>query len=363
MLVLLLIFPLPGTNALEMTSLYTVEVPLESDDPDAQNDAYRTALTVVLVRVTGTTAAAESPQLAELFPNPALYVLQYKLGPDNSLVVSLDGPAIERMLRQIGATVWDSDRPLTLVLLGVDWGQGDREIVAADDLARMPGDARSIDRNRLLRERVREVGDLRGLPLVFPLLDTEDLETLRFTDIWGGFDDRLLESAARYGANSVLVGRIRPDSMLEHRWTWYHLNQRRDWSGEPEQAINMLADSLASQYAVGGDAEVETVRLTISGITSVFAYGEIQRFMDNVKGIDKLAVKSASAETITYEVTMQGGAERLGRALDLSGLLDRVASGSGTIDDNAFRRRDDPFADGDDSFRGPVVLEYLYRSY
>ena len=200
----LLVFGLtPLADALEMTSLYSVEVPFDPEDPDRKN-AYRTALDQVLIRITGTTAAAESPELAGLFPNPARYVAQYRSGPDNSVIVSLDGSAIEKVLRQSGATVWGSERPLTLMWLAVDWGQGEREIVAADDAQSLPGAARSIDRNRRLRERVDEVANLRGVPVVFPLLDTEDLESINFSDIWGGFDDRVLDASLRYGATSVL---------------------------------------------------------------------------------------------------------------------------------------------------------------
>ena len=361
-LIMCLLYAPANVIAVEMTALYTVEVSLDPDDPDATENAYRAALNEVLVRITGTTAAAVSPELTAIFPNPASYVLQYRSAPDNALIVSLDGPAILRMLRQFGATIWDSDRPLTLILIGVDWGQGDREIVAAEGAARAPGDIRFIDRNRVLRERVQKVADFRGLPVTFPLLDSEDLQAMSFTDIWGGFDDQLLASAARYGADSVLVGRIRPDSMLEHRWTWYHLGQRRDWSGDASLAINMLGDSLANQYAVGGDTAIDTIRLTISVTSSVLAYGEIQNYMENLRGIDKLAVKSASADSITYEVTVQGGAERLGRALELSGLLDRVTSTSAPFDSGETRRENDPFATDNDSMGETQVLEYLYRS-
>ena len=85
----------PVANAVEVASLYTVEVALDPDDPDAQSNAYRAALTEVLVRVTGTTAAADSEELAILFPNPARYVRQYRPGPDDTLIVSLDGPALD----------------------------------------------------------------------------------------------------------------------------------------------------------------------------------------------------------------------------------------------------------------------------
>ncbi len=61
--------------AVEMTSLYTVQVPLDPNDPDAQKLAYQAALTEVLVRVTGTTAVVDSEEIAALFRTPARYVL------------------------------------------------------------------------------------------------------------------------------------------------------------------------------------------------------------------------------------------------------------------------------------------------
>lgn len=318
---------LPAANAVEVTSLYTVEVALDPDDPDAQSNAYRAALTEVLVRVTGTTAAADSEELAILFPNPARFVQQYRPGQDDTLIVSLDGPTIERTLRQAGATVWGSDRPLTVIWLAIDWGLGDREIVAAGDPDRAAGDGRSIDRNRLWRERVQAVATQRGLPVVFPLLDAEDLQSIGFIDIWGGFDDPLLEASARYEADSILVGRIRPNEMPPPRWTWYFGEERFGWPGEPEEAINQLADALAARDAIRGDAESEVIQLTISGIHSVVDYGRVQQYLENLRVVDRLAITSAQPDRIIYEIELQGGAERLNNVLSVSSILERSDDG------------------------------------
>lgn len=350
-------------DALEMTSLYSVEVPYDAEDPDRKN-AYRTALDQVLIRITGTTAAAESPELAELFPNPARYVSQYRSGPDNSVIVSLDGPAIEKVLRQSGAMVWGSERPLTLIWLAVDWGQGEREIVAADDARSLPGAGRSIDRNRLLRERVDEVANLRGVPVVFPLLDTQDLESISFSDIWGGFDDRVLDASLRYGATSVLVGRIKADEVqgLGNRWTWYLDNERLDWGGEPEEVVNLMADSLALQYAFRGNEPLDAIRLSISGINSVVAYGEVQRLVENLAAIDAHLVESVEGDKIIYEVQVQGGAERLQRALEQSRLLEPIAATERGIDSRFDQSSEDLYEFDDRSSDAPMSLEFMYRA-
>jgi hypothetical protein len=239
---------------------------------------------------------------------------------------------------------------LTIIWLAVDWGSGDREIVAADDPDRVSADGRTIDRNRLLRERVQAVAIRRGLPIVFPLLDAEDLQNIGFSDIWGGFDDPLLEASARYGAPSVLVGRIRPDDMQPPRWTWYLDGQRFAWPGQPEEAIDQLADALAARDAIRGGQEVESIKLTISGINSVVAYGRVQQYLENLRGVQRLVISSVAADRIVYVVQMQGGAERLGSMLAQSSMLERGGQDY-IVDGSAF---------GMNNRRGEA-LEFKYR--
>jgi len=367
-------------TAIEMGSLYTAQVPFDQDEPDARNRAYQAALTEILIRVTGTVAFAESEQLdestqldetvqvepsrrmADLFPNPARYVQQYRAGPDDTLVVTFEGRAIENVLRQAGIPIWGSDRPLTLVWIAVDWGQGEREIVAADDPERMSADARSIDRNRLLRERIAEVAGRRGIPVLFPLLDTEDLESISFTDIWGGFDDLLLQASARYKAESVLVGRIRTDSLQMNRWSWYFDGDRASWNGQTEDMINLLADSLAARSIVDPTSPVETIRLTINGIDSVSAFGQVQQLMENLRGIDAIMIDTVAGDRIVYQVQIQGGIERLKRALELSNALEPIDQFDGGVEVIPFDNNRNPFETFDNRGSRQPTLEYLYRS-
>ena len=182
-------------HAVEVPSLFTAEVPLNERSDNPRDDAYKAALTEVLMRVSGSLLSTDEEAIDELFPVPSAYVTQFQPGAEDSLWVSFDGEAIERVLRAAGQMVWGNDRPLTLVWLAVDWGQGEREIIAAGDPERSRQQSRSIDRNRLLRERVLEIAEKRGLPLAFPLLDTEDLQSVTFSDIWGGFDERIVDAS------------------------------------------------------------------------------------------------------------------------------------------------------------------------
>ena len=307
--------------AVEIPTLYTAEVILDAEEEDPRTAAYKRGLWEIIVRITGSELSEDSPILGDLFPNPSRYVLQYRQGADEMLSISFDGAAIENTLRNAGETVWGADRPLTLVWLAVDWGQGEREIIGADDPEREADDARSIDRNRLLRERVQETASRRGIPIAFPLLDTEDLQNVSFTDIWGGFDDQLLLASRRYQANSILVGRVRANAIHRNRWTFHFGGIQEEWTGEPENTVHLLADALAAEFAFSGNAPVEIVSLNVVGIDSVRAFGTVQQYLASLSLIEQFEVHTVNGDEIRYEVRLRGGAARLRRALEISEIL------------------------------------------
>ncbi len=329
-------------GAVEVPTLFTAEVPFDREAENPREDAYELALSEVLLRVSGSELGNNPAAIAELFPNPSSFVIQFRPGANDTLWVSFDGEAIEQVLRNSGQLVWGADRPLTLVWLAVDWGQGSREIIAADDPDRTESEGRSIDRNKRLRERMLQIAEQRGLPIVFPLLDTADLQNVTFSDIWGGFDEGILDASKRYDANSILIGRIRPSASRRENWTYYFSGTQRSWNGPPENIVAQVADLLAAEFAVGGNAPVETVTLSVSGVDTVQAYGSVQRLLADVSLIESFVIVEVAGDRVNYRVDVRGGAERLSRALRFNGLVEQ---------DSMYRVGDD---------RSDAVLEFFY---
>ena len=172
----------------------------------------------------------------------------------------------------------------------------------------------------------------------------------------------LLQASNRYEAESVLLGRIRPDSLQPNRWTWYHVGQRAGWDGEPEDMIHQLADSLAALYAVSGRAPIDTIRLIISGVDSVYAFGRVQRFMENLRGIDALLIDTVAGDRIVYEIAIQGGTERLQRTLELSHMLEMVDPYNRDVEVVPFNDDEYPYRTFDSGVSQRNTLEFLYRS-
>jgi len=312
----------PVAEAVDVPTLYTAQVLLDEDADDPREDAYKLALISVLARVSGSQLSSNEAAVDELFPVPAAYVTQFRPGADDTLWVSFDEKAIERILKSSGETVWGRDRPLTLVWLAVDWGNGDREVIAAGDPEPDQGQGRSIDPNQLLRERVLEIAQQRGLPIAFPLLDTTDLQKVTFSDIWGGFDERVVEASKRYDANSVLIGRVRPSSSQRNRWTYTFGKESRSWTGDVEQVVRQIADLLADEFAVGGDAPLEMLTLRVSGINSVDAYGSVQKMLAEISLIEGISISSVSGDSVDYQIEARGGMQRLRSALLFAGLVE-----------------------------------------
>lgn len=326
---LLCLLSFATASAIEVPGLYTAQVAIDQEQDDPRAAAYETALAVVLLRVSGGQVADDPDLFEALFPNPAAYVVQFRPGPDDTLFVSFDGEAVEAVLRNAGQSIWGSDRPLTVIWLAVDWGGGEREILSATDDERDP---RSINRNRLLRERILDFAERRGLPVAFPLLDSEDLAKVSFSDVWGGFDEAIVEASARYETNSVLVGRVDADSVSLNRWTYHFGPERRSWFGEPELVLSQVAYILAAEFAIGGDEPLRAVRLNVSGITSVSSYGDIQAILRDVNVIDSYSIVEVAGDRISFDVRAHGGSDRLARALRFAGLIEQERIDMGGFD-------------------------------
>ncbi len=334
-LVLGAIAPLPAVAA-EVANLYTARVPWNAAEDSDRRDAYAAALGEVLVRVTGRRDAAGDPVLLAAFPNPADYVIGYRRAPEETLWVSFDGRSVESILTGVDASVWGIDRPLTVVWLAVDRGRGERELLVAGEPTSAGAAAQGADPNDQLRERLSVQAMRRGIPLLFPLGDTEDRARVTVGDIWGGFVDPIVGQSERYGATSVLIGRGSQDAADRIRWTWLFGGDRRDFSGPVEAAVNRVTDGMAGLLAVSGSSRRLSIVLDVEGLTTVNAYGATLKHLRALPQIKALDVRFASGDVVRFDIEAIGRLEQLSRALTGSGLLRPLPSGG------ALPRADDP---------------------
>ena len=261
------------------------EVDIEGQTPAAVQGAMRQAL----VRATGRRESAEDPALANLVNDAPRYVKTYGTGPRGEPQVVFDGAAVERAIAAAGRSVWDRERPFTLVVLDPQRAR------AAEDSAR-------AELERAAAER--------GLPI--------SLIPLPLTDSAGNplGAEALLQAAQRYGGDEILVGRgadAGADTPLQ--WTLYTRALNRSWSGPLAAAIDHTVDVLVPQPATSlADADA-TARVQIEGVNSLLAYAAVERLLQSTPGVRRANIAAADVGSVTFEVTARGGAAGLGQAL------------------------------------------------
>lgn len=306
-----------GTAAEEVSNLYTARVPWSPDDRAGRDRAYELALRGVLIRATGSRDADRDPALLSLFNDPAELVLGFRSAANNTIWVSFDGSAINERLQAANKPVWASDRPLTLVWLAVDRGRRGRTILASSDSAAADSSGRSADPNEYLRERLELAAQRRGIPLTLPLVDARDREALEFADVWGGFDEQILDASRRYNATSVLVGRLSTaGGQSSIRWVWHFAGDRRESTGSVEQTVDQVANSMAQRFAIVGTAERMTLALEVSGINSVEIYGSLLQFLKSLPQVKAADITLLAGDTIQFQISAIGTNEQFMRGLE-----------------------------------------------
>jgi hypothetical protein len=320
--------------AVRVDNLYAAAVPLAN--PARPQDAFGVALTQVLVKVTGRREAVVDEAR---FPDASRFVQQYQIGADQTVWVRFDEAALRRELDRLGEPVWGSERPTTLVWMILDDGVGERRLLGgtAEDLS---GDAEPGQRapgagNAALVEELQLTAEARGLPLLLPLVDTQELAAISLPDVWGGFVESIEAASLRYGPDAVLIGRVRSMAFDEPdvRWTLLLDGERFDWEGNIGSGANDVADFFAARLAASVGTSNQ-VLLSVDDVVNLDAYGRLSAYLEKLDLVEALAVDTVDGNRVVFSLTVRGDLDRLMRNIALQSVLTPV---------DAPRPSDDPF--------------------
>jgi uncharacterized protein len=290
--------------------LYSATVPYAGDN-DA---AFRQAMRDILVRVTGRSDAPELESLSPLVADAARYVTSFRRAPGNQLAVSFDGTAIENAIDASGLAFWGAERPVTLIWLVLDRGDGRRALVSSADV----GPEKS---------RVDASAARRGLPIAWP--DPGDDLTRAMQQAWSGDQDPLVDAARRYGADGVLIGRARQsrEDNLAVEWNFSSAGVNASARGELETGLELAADRYAGLYASRGSAQRTEQVVTVTGIGTLESYAVAMRTLSRLAPVRGVAVDEVTPEAVSFLVSVRGDPEALDQAIQRDGRLQPVDAG------------------------------------
>jgi len=312
-------------RAEDVPGLYEAEVPVESQARDVREVALRVALQQVLVRVTGRRMVLSMADIEPLLEQAPRYVQQFRYqtreaagGKSSELLwVRFDKRAVDRLLNENRLPIWGRTRPSTLIWLAID-DRRERELLSNDM------DTRS---RRIIEQQAR----VRGIPLRFPLMDLADRSAISLSDVWGNFEDNLLEASARYDAEAVLAGRVAKTSSggWSGRWTLYQNGRSQAWntSGRTRDevfvpAIDRLADVLAEQFArLGQNDQHEQLRVRITGIKGLADFNRVMNYLNDLALVEEARVEQLATDSLTLILSSRHGRAAINQAVSLGHTL------------------------------------------
>jgi hypothetical protein len=199
---------------------------------------------------------------------------------------------------------------VTLVWLAVDRG-GSRRASACR------GDQRG-------KSRVEANAARRGLPLVWPGPGDDLVRALQ--QAWSGSHAPLVDAAARYGADGVLIGRARAaaSGSPSVEWTFTAAGLSSAVSGELEAGPELAAERYASLYASQGAGQRTEQLVTINGIRTLESYAAAMRMLARLAPVRGVAVDEVTPEAVSFLVNVRGDPEALRQAILRDGRLSAI---------------------------------------
>ena len=233
--------------ALEVKGLFEIEVVANSQSVEARDMAIKQALSAVLERILVSEDIAKIPVAQQMLSAAGSYVKQsqYSLLPadesaatDSRLFrVQFDEDLVLEAVRKSQIGVWSEIRPETLLWLIVD-ENGARQFYNPD---LMP----EID------AALTHAAKLKGLPLIFPLLDIEEQQKISVTDVLGADSRNLLAASTRYDAPAIMAGHVVKKGVCwQADWAFHFDGKIKQWHSACEPLNTTLTGGIKGAYDV-----------------------------------------------------------------------------------------------------------------
>jgi len=303
-----------GAWAATVSGLYRATVPAGAADEAARTQAYQQAMRIVVVRVTGRRDSVSSPALAGLIDQAGRHVQVMRPVAGGQIDVGFDAAAVDNAIAAAGLPYWGADRPLTLVWLAVDRGNGQRGIVTS---------ATQSDERRAVEQAAHQ----RGLPIAWPTLAANDDPLRRYAQVTTGAASALAGEAGRLGYPGVLIGRAvrQPGGVVAVNWTLQGAGIAAQAAGGFADGPHLAADRYAGLFASVAAGQRSELLVAVSGVDGLEAYAAASKAIDDVEGVRSVDLVEAAGDRVVFRVATRGDAATFARALGARRLLLPVA--------------------------------------
>lgn len=340
----------PVSYGLQVTDLYVHQVAVSNESDSERSRAFGEALSAVIIKVTGERRWLLHPTIERALDNAQDYVeaisyiseaielvqeasaapqqnrdsrntqdnaggalvntpnLLQEVSEQRYINVNFAAELIDQLLTDADIPVWDSNRPSVLVWMALQTESGERRLLTADNQP----------------EIIRYMQDFaleRGLPIIFPVLDFEDRQSLNEDQLWNLEESAIELASIRYGADSILSGRLHFTAGGELVGLWKFIFQDevdvfdgfdQDLQGYLYEPLDRVTSKLSSYFAIVPEESTEQfVRLRIEGINNLTAYSALLSYVSNLGLVQSVAAAELDGERLELELGLVGDVVQL----------------------------------------------------
>jgi len=243
-----------------------------------------------------------------------------KLSVQTMLQASFSSDMVQRSLQEAGAPLWQATRPTVLVWLVIEQG-GKRHLVNQEFAP-------------TVWAQLQVRAELRGVPIVQPLLDLEEQLLISSDDVWLMDTEKIQAASRRYNADYILVGKLAHTYSEQWLGQWLIVNQasekaQRFTVQEQQQfvkvGVDLMADKLAQRFSVAqhNASGKRRYELQVSAVNSPEDYLKLDRYLQSIEGLGNLQLKSIQANDCFFVFESTGDIKNLDALLRLGDKLQR----------------------------------------
>jgi hypothetical protein len=320
------------SQAVVVEELYSVEMPVADQTTSLRLEAFAEDFRLVIITVRGSDDALRSEAFKRPMNNSARYVKQFRyinrkdenaesFDADRLFVkIDFNQQLIEGLLRENNFPIWGRERPGSLVVISFDVNETIR-LVSGDSTPEI------VD---LFDEAAVKL----GVPLLFPLMDLEDIALVSIGDILSREYEGVELMADRYAPDALVIGQIigRSGEGWKGDWEVRFEDQVFKWQYQGssrqsivDQAIRHLARVLALEYAVEDHRRVEqSLLLSVSSLPKFNNLISVQKYLELLSVVDSVRVSLVSGEKVTFKIKLRNSSEDLQRLIELGDVLEQL---------------------------------------
>ena len=139
----------------EELDLYAIKSNASVSNLRFNQNAQREVLEKLITRLTNPNLTNAKNIINNYFPDPSRYIKQFQpdVNGEGSIVI-MDGESVQKVLLDVGESLWGIDRPPIMVFIAIESGLGEREIVVSDDGFNSFNSSINLDKNQPIKNNI-----------------------------------------------------------------------------------------------------------------------------------------------------------------------------------------------------------------